>query len=181
MNKYLIIIILSLFIIIGFLYSSISIYKRENERLSQNNTTLLSKYSEQKFRDSLNMAEIGKLSLTINELKQYRTDDAKLIKQLKLWPKEIQTIIKTKIETKDSIVFVLKDSCINYKSKWLEINGCLDDTLYINSSDSIVQIFHKEYKHKFLFIKWGFIGVKQKIINFNPKSNIKYSEWIEIK
>ena len=88
---------------------------------------------------------------------------------------------KTKIETRDSIVFVLKDSCINYKSEWLDISGCLDDTLYINSKDSIVQIFHKEYKHKFLFIKWGFIGIKQKIINFNPKSSIKYSEWIEIR
>ena len=127
------------------------------------------------------MIEIGKLSLTINELKQYRTDDARLIKQLKLKPKEVQTIIKTKIETRDSIVFVLKDSCINYKSEWLDISGCLDDTLYINSKDSIVQIFHKEYKHKFLFIKWGFIGIKQKIINFNPKSSIKYSEWIEIR
>ena len=127
------------------------------------------------------MIEIGKLSLTINELKQYRTDDARLIKQLKLKPKEVQTIIKTKIETRDSIVFVLKDSCINYKSEWLDISGCLDDTLYINSKDSIVQIFHKEYKHKFLFIKWGFIGIKQKIINFNQKSSIKYSEWIEIR
>lgn len=181
MNKYLIIIILSLFILIGFLYSSNSTYKRENERLSENNTTLLNKYSVQMFWDSLNMVEIGKLSLTINELKQYRTDDARLIKQLKLKPKEVQTIIKTKIETRDSIVFVLKDSCINYKSEWLDINGCLDDTLYINSKDSITQIFHKEYKRKFLFIKWGFIGIKQKIINFNPKSSIKYSEWIEIR
>ena len=105
----------------------------------------------------------------------------KLIKQLKLKPKEVKTIIKTKIVTKDSIVFVLKDSCINYKSEWLEINGCLNDTLHVNSTDSIVQIFHKEYKHKFLFIKWGFLGIKQKIINFNPKSSIKYSEWIEIR
>ena len=181
MNKYLIIIILILFILIGFLYSSNSTYKKENKRLSENNTTLLSKYSVQMFRDSLNVVEIGKLSLTINELKQYRTDDARLIKQLKLKPKEVQTIIKTKIETRDSIVFILKDSCINYKSEWLDISGCLNDTLYVNSKDSITQIFHKEYKHKFLFIKWGFIGIKQKIINFNPKSSIKYSEWIEIR
>lgn len=181
MNKYLIIIILILFIIIGFLYSSNSTFKKENQRLSQNNTTLLSEKAEYMFRDSLNMTEIGKLSLTVNELKKYRSQDVKLIKELKLKPKEVQTIIKTKIITKDSIVFVLKDSCINYKSEWLEINGCLNDTLYVNSSDSIVQIFHKEYKHKFLFIKWGFLGIKQKIINFNPKSSIKYSEWIEIR
>ena len=181
MNKYLIIITLSLFIIIGFLYSSNSTYKKENKRLSENNTTLLSEKAEYMFRDSLNMTEIGKLSLTVNELKQYRTDDARLIKQLKLKPKEVQTIIKTKIVTKDSIIFVLKDSCLNYKSEWLDISGCLDDTLYINSKDSITQIFHKEYKHKFLFIKWGFLGIKQKIINFNPKSSIKYSEWIEIR
>lgn len=181
MNKYLTIIILILFIIIGLLYSSNSTFKKENQRLSQNNTTLLSENAEYMFRDSLNMTEIGKLSLTVNELKQYRIDDTRLIKELKLRPKEVQTIIKTKIETKDSIVFILKDSCINYKSEWLEINGCLNDTLYINSSDSIAQIFHKEYKHRFLFIKWGFLGIKQKIINFNPKSSIKYSEWIEIR
>lgn len=182
MNKYLIIVIAVLITAVALIsklyYNSI----KENGIISKNNITLLSKAKNYMFQDSLHVYEIGKLTLKNSELEQYREDDAKLIKDLKLKPAQINTIIKTKVERKDSIQFVLqKDSCLHYNSKWLQVNGCLGDTLYVNSQDSIVQICYKEYKHKFLWFKWGTKGFKQKIINFNPNSQIKYSEWIELR
>ena len=181
MNKHLIIVIA---VLLSAVTITIKLYKNSldtNKIISMNNTTLLAKASSYKYQDSLNVLEVGRLTLKNSELKQYREEDAKLIKDLKLKPAQVNTIIKTKIETKDSIRFVLqKDSCLHYNSKWLQINGCLGDTLYVSSQDSIAQIFYKEYKHKFLWWKWGTKGFKQKIINFNPNSSIKYSELIEI-
>ena len=165
---------------IGALYYNYIKYKNETIRLTNNQTTLMASLNTYKFRDSLNVVENGKLTLNISELKKNREKDLKLIKELKLKPSQVQTIIKTKIVTKDSIVFQLKDSCINYQTEWMDVHGCVGDTLYITSTDSIAQIAHKEYKHKFWFIKWGLTGFKVKTVNFNPKSTVKSSEWINL-
>lgn len=171
---------LILFSSIGTLYYNYIKYKNESIRLAKNQTTLMASLKTYKFRDSLNVVENGKLILNVNELKADREKDLALIKELKLKPAQVKTIIKTKIETRDSIVFQLKDSCLHYNTEWISVNGCLGDTLVITSQDSIVQVAHKEYKHKFWFIKWGLTGFKVKTINFNPNSTIKSAEWIDL-
>ena len=181
MNRILIIISLVLFILLSTLYSIYNKTLKEKVRFESNQETLMASLKTYKFRDSLNVVENGKLTLNISELKKNREKDIKLIKELKLKPSQVQTIIKTKIVTKDSIVFQLKDSCINYQTEWMDVHGCVGDTLYITSTDSIAQIAHKEYKHKFWFIKWGLTGFKVKTVNFNPKSTVKSSEWIDLK
>lgn len=180
MNRILIIISLVLFILLSTLYSIYNKTLKEKVRFESNQETLMASLKTYKFRDSLNVVENGKLTLNISELKKNREKDIKLIKELKLKPSQVQTIIKTKIVTKDSIVFQLKDSCINYQTEWMDVHGCVGDTLYITSTDSIAQIAHKEYKHKFWFIKWGLTGFKVKTVNFNPKSTVKSSEWINL-
>ena len=174
------IISLVLFILLSTLYSIYNKTLKEKVRFESNQETLMASLKTYKFRDSLNVVENGKLTLNISELKKNREKDIKLIKELKLKPSQVQTIIKTKIVTKDSIVFQLKDSCINYQTEWMDVHGCVGDTLYITSTDSIAQIAHKEYKHKFWFIKWGLTGFKVKTVNFNPKSTVKSSEWINL-
>ena len=180
MNRILIIISLVLFILLSTLYSIYNKTLKEKVRFESNQETLMASLKTYKFRDSLNVVENGKLTLNISELKKNREKDIKLIKELKLKTSQVQTIIKTKIVTKDSIVFQLKDSCINYQTEWMDVHGCVGDTLYITSTDSIAQIAHKEYKHKFWFIKWGLTGFKVKTVNFNPKSTVKSSEWINL-
>lgn len=180
MNKILIIILLILISLISVTYYLYDKSIKENRRLTNNQETLMASLKTYKFRDSLNVIENGKLTLNVNELKANRKKDLALIKELKLKPAQIKTIIKTKIETRDSIIFQLKDSCLHYNTEWISVNGCLGDTLVIASQDSIVQIAHKEYKHKFWFIKWGLIGFKVKTINFNPNSTIKSAEWIDL-
>lgn len=66
------------------------------------------------------MVENHVLRLNIEELKELRSADAKLIKDLNLRPKEVEYITTTKVVTKDSIVFVLKDSSFNYSDKWVD-------------------------------------------------------------
>ena len=181
MNKFFITCIIILFILLAAVTRLYNITLKEKERFEANQTTLMTSLNNFKFRDSLNAVENGRLKLSISELKELREADFKLIKELKLRPKDVETITKVKVVTRDSIIFQLKDSCINYESEWTKINGCIGDTLSIETSDSIAFIAHKEYKHKFLFFRWGLERAKVKIINFNPRSSVKSPEWIDLK
>ena len=181
MNKFFIICIIILFILLAAVTRLYNVTLKEKERFEANQTTLMTSINNFKFRDSLNAVENGRLKLNLSELKELREADFKLIKELKLRPKDVETITKVKVVTRDSIIFQLKDSCINYESEWTKVSGCIGDTLSIETSDSIAFIAHKEYKHKFLFFRWGLERAKVKIINFNPRSSIKSPEWIDLK
>lgn len=181
MNKFFIICIIILFILLAAVTRLYNVTLKEKERFEENQTTLMTSLNNFKFRDSLNAVENGRLKLNLSELKELREADFKLIKELKLRPKDVETITKVKVVTRDSIIFQLKDSCINYESEWTKVSGCIGDTLSIETSDSIAFIAHKEYKHKFLFFRWGLDRAKVKIINFNPRSNVKSPEWIDLK
>lgn len=181
MNKFFIICIIILFILLAAVTKLYNVTLKEKERFEANQTTLMTSLNNFKFRDSLNAVENGRLKLNLSELKELREADFKLIKELKLRPKDVETITKVKVVTRDSIIFQLKDSCINYESEWTKVSGCIGDTLSIETSDSIAFIAHKEYKHKFLFFRWGLERAKVKIINFNPRSSVKSPEWIDLK
>ncbi len=181
MNKFFIICIIILFILLAAVTRLYNVTLKEKERFEANQTTLMTSLNNFKFRDSLNAVENGRLKLNLSELKELREADFKLIKELKLRPKDVETITKVKVVTRDSIIFQLKDSCINYESEWTKVSGCIGDTLSIETSDSITFIAHKEYKHKFLFFRWGLERAKVKIINFNPRSSVKSPEWIDLK
>ena len=181
MNKFFITCIIILFILLAAVTKLYNVTLKEKERFEANQTTLMTSLNDFKFRDSLNAVENGRLKLNLSELKELREADFKLIKELKLRPKDVETITKVKVVTRDSIIFQLKDSCINYESEWTKVSGCIGDTLSIETSDSIAFIAHKEYKHKFLFFRWGLERAKVKIINFNPRSSVKSPEWIDLK
>ena len=181
MNKFFITCIIILFILLAAVTRLYNVTLKEKERFEANQTTLMTSLNNFKFRDSLNAVENGRLKLNLSELKELREADFKLIKELKLRPKDVETITKVKVVTRDSIIFQLKDSCINYESEWTKVSGCIGDTLSIETSDSIAFIAHKEYKHKFLFFRWGLQRAKVKIINFNPRSSVKSPEWIDLK
>ena len=181
MNKFFITCIIILFILLAAATKLYTVALKEKERFEANQTTLMTSLNNFKFRDSLNAVENGRLKLNLSELKELREADFKLIKELKLRPKDVETITKVKVVTRDSIIFQLKDSCINYESEWTKVSGCIGDTLSIETSDSIAFIAHKEYKHKFLFFRWGLERAKVKIINFNPRSSVKSPEWIDLK
>ena len=181
MNKFFVICIIILFILLAAVTRLYNVTLKEKERFEANQTTLMTSLNNFKFRDSLNAVENGRLKLSISELKELREADFKLIKELKLRPKDVETITKVKVVTRDSIIFQLKDSCINYESEWTKVSGCIGDTLSIETSDSIAFIAHKEYKNKFLFFRWGLERAKVKIINFNPRSSVKSPEWIDLK
>ena len=183
MKKYLFIFIVLWFGVTIFLANSLKKEKLERQRQEKNVETLNMDIKHFKYKDSLNVASIAGLNYTVAELNKYRVEDAKLIKELKLRSKDVKEIIKTRIVTRDSLVYKIDTiECFHHKSKWLRVDACIkDSTMVIESRDSITQIIHTEYKHKFLWWRWGVKGFRQAIVNFNPHSIIEDSEFIQIK
>ena len=96
-------------------------------------------------------------------------------------PEEVEYITTTKVVTKDSIVFVLKDSCFNYSDKWVDFYANIpDSTFTYEVRDSLSSAISRIYKHRFLWWRWGTKGYKQTIVNHNPRSKIVYNEIVKV-
>jgi len=164
------------------------------------NTSVLLKYVEQyRTNDSLNAVSVGNLELKLSEYKQYREDDLKLIKSLKVDNKRLSQITTAQTETtydlqgtvRDSIRTVYKDRfitdtlrCIIINDKWFNLNGCTDAnskfTGTLINRDSLLYVEHIIPK-RFLFIKWGVKERKQDIVSRNPHTKIMEAEFVTIR
>ena len=162
-------ILVILLAVIVVLFQQNHILRAERDRQIGNIEALMGEVKRYKMKDSLNVASVSSLNLTVEELKKYRAEDVKLIKELKLRPK-------------DSLVYKIDTvGCFHYRDKWLRVDACIADSLMtIESRDSITQVVHAIYKHRFLWWRWGIKGFRQEIVNFNPKSEIGYSEIVKV-
>lgn len=190
----------TIILIVLLAISAIAVYQvcklqKENKVLKTNQETLLSDIEHYKINDSINVARIGVLSLSLDDYKKYRAEDAALIK--KLQADKLETVNNVRVETKiDSIQVAIHDTIVKqeklksfeYASKWTDISGIImpDSVLLSIKNREELLITESFQKKKFWFIKlpaWLF-GYKHKDINViskNPNTQITEVEFIEIK
>lgn len=182
-----------------FLINETAKLQEENKRLVNNQITLLDSMQTYKVADSLNVAKINVLELSLSDYKKYREENATLIKKLKAdklsattsinatTSTNIKTVIKDSIIYKDRVVPVDTVKQIKYDSKWASIYGYLaNDTISLNIINReellVVESFVKK---RFIGIKlpiWLF-GYKTKSVNVvskNPNTEINNLEYIQI-
>jgi hypothetical protein len=184
---------------VAFTVKYIGNLQRENKRLTNNQTVLLDSMQTYKVADSLNVAKINVLELSLSDYKRYREEDAALIKKLKADKLSAATSINTttttdiKAPVKDSIIY--KDRVvpidtvkqINYDSKWTSVHGYLaNDTINLNIVNREELLVAESFvKKRFIGIKlpiWLF-GYKTKsvdVVSKNPNTEIKNLEYIQI-
>lgn len=182
-----------------FLINGILKLQEENKRLTNNQAVLLDSMQTYKVADSLNVAKINVLELSLSDYKRYREEDAALIKKLKADKLSAATSINTttttdiKTPVKDSIIykdrFVPIDTVkqINYDSKWTSVHGYLaNDTINLNIINREELLIAESFvKKRFIGIKlpiWLF-GYKTKsvdVVSKNPNTEIKNLEYIQI-
>ena len=108
-------------------------------------------------------------------------EDKQLIKDLGVKVSELESLQKTGMETRDTVILVEKDSTENsplvYHDAWTDIEY-LNRKLTYAMRDSLAIALKREYKHRFLFIKWGTKGYDVKVVNFNPNSSVKYNTFV---
>lgn len=80
-------------------------------------------------------------------------------------------------QTTDSLSFTYVDRWANF---YLSMKPP-DTTLAYSVRDSVTTIVYREYKHRFLWWRWGTKGYKVKIINFNPHARVLYNQYVRIR
>ena len=120
------------------------------------------------------------------ERSTYKTElaDRELIKdlRLKLGQIEAQQLSGTAIH--DTVRLEAKaNSRYEYADRWAHFTLSMkapDTTLVYTVSDSVLTLVYREYKHKFLWWRWGTKGYKVKVVNFNPHATNRYNQYIKV-
>lgn len=176
-------------IILGMLTSCNRELKREIEQLREE----LARQQQyvplhrDTIRDSVET--ITQKIIEVEKIKEVLTDeDRKLLKDAGIAARELISLQKTGMETRDSVVMSAvaqqnnskEDSVFFYKDAWAEFEFH-NRRLKYSVKDSLAVAVKKEFKHRFLWWKWGTKGYNVKVMNFNPHSTIRYNTFIKRK
>jgi hypothetical protein len=114
MKKYLYfsIALLVLLSVIGYEYRQIQVIREERELYRRDTYNLLTDIEQYRTRDSLYVASIEQLCLTVGEYKKYRQEDMKLIASLKVDKNRLQQVTTAQTQTTYELEGVFKDSIV---------------------------------------------------------------------
>ena len=109
--------------------------------------------------------------------------DKETIKELGLSINQLESENRTLLATGDTVILSpLNDSVYSYQDKWVSFKYLMKERfLDYNVRDSLSTFVAREYKHKFLWWRWGTKGYSVYIVSHNPKSRVEYSKFIRIK
>lgn len=185
--------------IIGLLWSQFLSQKNNLNRIKENmevllksNNDLILKACHYQIQDSLNVAQIKSLELTVKEFKTYREKDAKLIKSLKIRNKDLEALVNTKIETRDTILVAVHDTVpgiatFNYTSTWTDLSGTIDmvkDTMQVSITNrEDLEIIESVTRKRFLGFLWYCKKLESRkvdVVSHNPNTTIKNVSYTKI-
>ena len=117
--------------------------------------------------------------------------DSKLLKDIQVKPSAVETADITVRKVCDSVkmyphVSAQLDSMppatvYLYRDKWVDFRfSVADSTLRYAVRDSFTTIVYREYKHRFLWWRWGTKGYRVKVVNYNPHSTLSYKRYIGV-
>lgn len=114
--------------------------------------------------------------------------DKELIKALKLKVSQIEAENRLLMGTRDT-VYLVADSTAKPSSTVLRYSDKWADFAYYEEKkrleyfvrDSLTTFISREYKHRFLWWKWGTKGYNVHHVNHNPRSKIYYNKYIRVK
>ena len=171
---------------IGWAFRSCNLdLMRENEQLREELAKQQQYVPLQRdtIRDSVET--ITQKIVEVEKIKEVLTDeDRVLLKDADIAVKELISLQKTGMETKDSVNLSAKDSTkdapLYYKDAWAEFEFH-NKKLRYSVKDSLAIAVKKEFKHRFLWWKWGTKGYEVKAVNFNPHATIRYNTFVKRK
>mgnify|MGYP003291848759 CR=1 FL=1 len=186
--------VLGTFILGALVYQhqKIESLKREKRAYKRNTEILQGNIDFYVARDSLNVARIGDLQLTIREFEQYRAKDAEIIKSLKNQNRDLHTVITAQSQTISELEVALKDSIIYmpgtpapvdvkslvYSDPYLDLNGFIRDGKEfkgtVTTKDYLTITETVEYQ-RFLGFLWKTSRIKNRefeILSLNPHTTI---------
>ena len=133
--------------------------------------------------DSLSVVTSPVIEAKLRMLEQQHLVDQQLLKELNLKAKQLEAMQSTTTVTEDSAKadYLSEDSIFLHTDKWSRIEFHIKDTtFYYNIRDSLSTLVYREYKHRFLWWKWGTKGYKVSIVNHNPHSHVEFNRYLKV-
>lgn len=187
----------AMLVYMGFQQNAIDGLKQERDKYETNTETLLTDIEHYRVNDSLNVARVGALELSLKEYKRFRADDADIIQSLRSKIKNLQNVTAAQLETimdlqatpVDTIVIrdsiPVKAQSIKVHDNWFDFYGVYTNDNFVGrlfNRDSLLLTQYIEYK-RFLGFLWKTGRIKDKqfdIVSKNPYTQITGFEYIEI-
>ena len=181
------VIVLIVCMIIAFIFSGIkesesNKYKKENERLKVELAHAAIDggiIRTDTIRDSIPV--YTSQTVTVDKPAFKELADLPLLKEINVKPAQDEEYETRVTEIHDIVYMTVQppDSVLEYKDNWASFRLSLrDSSLVYSVRDSVTAVVYREYKHRFLWWKWGTKGYKVKLINFNPHSTIQYEQFV---
>ena len=157
--------------------------KKANEALKMQLHQLQLKYSPMQrdtIRDSVKLVTQQVMVMDRGEYK-LRSADRKLLEELNLKLRQVVSDQRVSMVTSDTVKTKRLNSVYSYSDAWLSLRlDTADSILTYRARDSLQCIVARQFKHKFLWWKWGTKGNNVKVLNFNPHSTILYNSYIQV-
>ncbi len=197
MTKYLLFIILILAASLTISVKSCQDIRTDRNRLSDNQRTLLTDIEFYRTKDSLSAAGVERLTLTNREFRKYAGELERMVADLQLKVRRLQSASRTAVTTTYPVEAWLRDTVIvrdtvavadtlsrlHYVNPWVTFDGVVADDLFrgrIESRDTLIQVVHR-VPRKFWFIRWGTKAIRQEVVCKNPYSRIVYTKYVGLK
>lgn len=132
--------------------------------------------------ETVEVATSPVITAELKALRRQHIIDDRMIKDLGLKLKQLDAVQTTVTETKDTAraEYCHNIKVFSYDDRWSHLEFSLSDsTFYYNIRDSLATVVYHEYKHRFLWWRWGVKGYKVKMLNFNPHSTIRYNQYVK--
>lgn len=111
--------------------------------------------------------------------------DKELIKSLRLRISELESVSEQVLYVRDTVYLSSlseSDSILSYSDKWSKFVFRKDlGVLDWEVRDSLSTYVSSEYRHHFLWWRWGKKGYLVTIVNHNPRCRVEYEKYIKIK
>lgn len=180
-------VILSFLMVLLTIFASFLIFesrqKKANEALKMQLHQLQLKYSPMQrdtIRDSVKLVTQQVMVMDRGEYKLLAAD-RKLLKDLQLKLRQVVSDQRVSMVTSDTVKTKRLNSVYSYSDAWLSLRlDTADSILTYRARDSLQCIVARQFKHKFLWWKWGTKGYNVKVLNFNPHSTILYNSYIQV-
>lgn len=157
--------------------------KKANEALKLQLHQLQLKYSPMQrdtIRDSIKLVTQQVMVMDRGEYKLLAAD-RKLLEELNLKLRQVVSDQRVSMVTSDTVKTKRLNSVYSYSDAWLSLRlDTADSILTYRARDSLQCIVARQFKHKFLWWKWGTKGYNVKVLNFNPHSTILYNSYIQV-
>lgn len=181
------VVILSFLMVLLTIFASFLIFesrqKKANEALKMQLHQLQLKYSpiqRDTIRDSVKLVTQQVMVMDRGEYKLLAAD-RKLLEELNLKLRQVVSDQRVSMVTSDTVKTKRLNSVYSYSDAWLSLRlDTADSILTYRARDSLQCIVARQFKHKFLWWKWGTKGYNVKVLNFNPHSTILYNSYIQV-